>query len=254
MLLLITLLLFVTLILQSQCAEIPCNQQSIDKLDDNVLKLTTFGDPNRNLPNEKDVMAHCQADSVMISWGKNYTKTCLINRKEEMSHHVTNLLMFSMKKVMNKRCRSETSRAVFIKAGKCANSLKDDTIKCWNKYIIDTQQVNKAKGTIIKNDKHLLPLICCAYHRFHDCSVDAWSKSNGAEPCNSKSVRELEGYVNDSMYDIIQYLCGDYQENSDRCDNLINRYKEVFTTVRINKIAKSPLSASNEIFNFLPPV
>jgi len=96
----------------------------------------------------------------MTDWGKEYTKKCLTKREVETSRHVTNLLMFSMRKVSNKRCRTQNTRNTFIHAGKCGNVFKSDTEKCWKQYIIDTAKVNKAKQVQITNDKHLLPLIC----------------------------------------------------------------------------------------------
>ncbi|CAG2114351.1 unnamed protein product [Medioppia subpectinata] len=235
-------------------ADIPCNRGSIDKLDEHVLKMVAFGDINRKLPNEKEVHDYCRADIEMANWGKNYTKSCMTNREVETSRHVTNLFMFSIKKVFTKRCRSETTRSIFIKAGKCANLAKPDTVQCYDRYTTETEQVNRAKKTIIKNDRHLIPLICCSYHRFHDCVNEAWAKTNDAEPCNKKAQTELDGYVTETMYDILQYLCGDYQDNNDKCDNLLKRYKDVFTSVKLKSLPKSPLSASNEIFDSIPPL
>jgi hypothetical protein len=96
----------------------------------------------------------------MTTWGKNYTKKCLRNRNQETSYHVTNLLMFSIRKVSNKRCRTEFTRNILINAGNCANYAKADTQKCWKQYIIEDEKINKGKKDSIKNDKHLIPLLC----------------------------------------------------------------------------------------------
>jgi len=234
--------------------DIKCNQKTIDQLDEYVSKLSVFGDPKRKFPNKEEVQKHCQEDIRMTTWGKDYTRKCMKGEAVETSRHVTDLLMYSIRKVSNKRCRSEATRNTFIHAGKCGNLFKSDTEKCYKQYIMDSEKINKAKKTSITNDKHLLPLLCCSYHKFHDCCTDVWAQKDYAKPCDRKATIELESYVNDSMNDILQYLCGDYQDNNDKCDNLIARYRDILSSVRIKSNAKSPLSASNEVFNSLPPV
>jgi len=60
--------------------------------------------------------------------------------------------------------------------------------------------------------------------------------------------------MNESMYDIIQYLCGDYQESNDKCDNLLARYKDILNKTKIKDLPKSALSEANEIFDSIPPL
>jgi hypothetical protein len=56
------------------------------------------------------------------------------------------------------------------------------------------------------------------------------------------------------MYETLQYLCGDYQENNDKCDNLFAKYKDILNNIRVKNIPKSAWSASMDIFDSLPPV
>ena len=92
------------------------------------------------------------------------------------------------------------------------------------------------------------------YHRFHDCAVEVYTDDKHSNVCSERAVQELESYITESMYDVLQYLCGDYQEYSDKCDNLLNKYKDVWRSVKVGSRPKSPLTNANEVFDSVPPI
>ena len=93
------------------------------------------------------------------------------------------------------------------------------------------------------------------YHKFHDCAVEVYTDDKHSHVCTKKAAQELESYITESMYDVLQYLCGDYQEYSDKCDKLLIKYKDVWNTVKVDKTRpKSPLTNANEVFDSVPPI
>jgi len=227
-------------------SNIECNEESSDKLDELIRKISTFGDPSGKFPvNDAEFAVDCQEDKKSLEWIDRYTNKCL----KGLGLQITTLGYNDMLKVVKKYCDSEKLSKIFISWGRCGNSALNETVKCWDKYVLQVEQLNSEKKRIV--DKDIVALTCCDYHQFDRC-VDGAFHSVEAKECSTSVAEGLHSVLTEISGRILDFLCGDYTSDSDKCDSLLKRYNYL-NDIKLNKpLGKSPVKAFIQIIENSP--
>ena len=76
------------------------------------------------------------------------------------------------------------------------------------------------------------------------------SAENEKNVCSESNVDEIERIVDGYAFDVLQLLCGDYTEDSDKCVKLLPKTPKKLST---QKRTKSMLPPFINILNSVPP-
>ncbi len=76
----------------------------------------------------------------------------------------------------------------------------------------------------------------------------------GKKICPIASAEGLHSLLNEVSGSALQYLCGEYQADNDKCDSLLERFKYL-NNVKLNKpLSKSPIGSMIKILDNTPDV
>ncbi len=89
-----------------------------------------------------------------LKWVRLYTDKCLTG----MSLHLTLLVISDVENIIKKYCDSPKLNKIYISWGRCGNSGLNQTVKCWDNYILAIERVNIEKSNIIASD--IVALTC----------------------------------------------------------------------------------------------
>jgi len=217
-------------------AEIICNAKGEEELDKVVKELYLFGAVDRPYPRDQSEMTKfCKTNSELAKYVKDYSEKCLPKQKKM----VINLLVYSVVKTTNNMCKSRRRTQEFIRLSQCGNSAKNGTSKCWKTLIGSLNGIKSYKDAKLK-----IPLVCCNYFPFKHCATKEYEDVK----CNSKQIDALEGLLNSYALEVLNLLCGDYTEDSDKCDQIVH----LTPKFKSKTLPQSPVSAFIDILDSLP--
>lgn len=69
-----------------------------------------------------------------------------------------------------------------------------------------------------ENPKLRIPLSCCNYYKFKQSAITFLTGK-----CAESVVQEMEVLIDGYAHDVLQLLCGDYTEESDKCSKIVGK-------------------------------
>jgi len=209
-------------------------------LDAKVSKLFVLGDERKWPEDDATLKVFCKDTKKHESDVKDYAKRCM----RGLGKSIASVVSYSISKVSKQLCSTKRRRAEFKKQGPCGNADMKGTTKCmqgWNTAISIAKQY--------PDDKMKLPLVCCHYYIFKDCTIKVFEKV-GAPKCNEKSNDFYEDVISRSAIDTLKLMCGEFaDEGSDKCDGLLKKYEQL---PKITTKWKSPLLPLMELLETFP--
>lgn len=83
------------------------------------------------------------------------------------------------------------------------------------------------------------------YFQFKQCNQRAYEKHT--QSCNRRAIDGQEKLIDAYALDVLRLLCGEYTEESDICDKIINKTPK--SKLKENDIPKSPINPFIAILN-----
>lgn len=145
-----------------------------------------------------------QAEQIIKAYGRKCFKP--------FPKQVIGLLIYGSTKETKIRCDTEEGRATFIGHSTCTkDQYVEPSHRCMNTFVRSLESVRDTM-----NNKDLkVPFICCLFHKFQDCVVTATAKY-----CNHEQVVYTNKSISDTVSDMFDLTCNNYQYGSPNCDKL----------------------------------
>ncbi|XP_054155087.1 uncharacterized protein LOC128953613 [Oppia nitens] len=177
-----------------------------------MMHLLLIGDPKYKFPENMVTMnTHCRQIKNYENCIKDYSKKCL----QSFPRQVTGVLAYGVAKTNKGYCTNKKRKDSFIEIGKCANNIKHLGDACMKTYIDDLQGIENFKDAKLK-----LPIACCNFYKMKQCILISVEK-NGKPVCSDSNYQEIERIIDGYSYDVLQLICGEYTEDSDKCQSLL---------------------------------
>ncbi|KAH7638300.1 hypothetical protein HUG17_9406 [Dermatophagoides farinae] len=110
--------------------------------------------------------------------------------------------------------------------------LKDFANKCLDKQSKQSLSVMIFSWNLTFKQQNLrIPLACCSYYKWKNIAV---TKVIQMCPDNDAAHEEVENLLNGYTNDLLAVVCGDYTEESDKCDKIIQKIPEWKQPLRWN--------------------
>lgn len=206
-----------------------------------LMHLLLLGDPGYIFPQTNSEMtAHCRLITNYEKCIKDYSSNCL----QSFPRQVTNVLAYGVAKTNKGYCTNKKRKDSFIAIGKCANKIKHIGDNCMKQFI------DNLRGTENYPEVNTrLPMACCNFYQMKGCILSAVEKE-GKELCPESNYNEIETLIDGYSVDVLNLICGDYTEESDKCVKLLPK-----TPKKLNsqKRSKSMLIPFINILNSVPP-
>lgn len=100
-----------------------------------------------------------------------------------------------------------------LESNQCLNAGKALFEKCNEDFINALHEIDT-----YKSDKDKIPLICCNFFNVKKCF---WDNGKKVSKCNDKRIITSEKFLDALSGNIVDVLCTEYDEGSDRCDKMI---------------------------------
>ncbi|CAG2108299.1 unnamed protein product [Medioppia subpectinata] len=98
-----------------------------------------------------------------------------------------------------------------LKATPCLNHNDPLVTKCYTSFI------DGLLGAQNANDTKKIPYLCCEYVRIFPCFDE---KLSPAPKCNQKGIDFVSDLIRSIAGNVVDLICGDYVEGSDKCTHL----------------------------------
>ena len=189
-----------------------------------------------------------------MRWCTAYNTKCLNGITQELVF----VSMNDLDKILKKYCDSPRLSKLLLSWSHCGNKAINETVKCWQNYIIDLERISVEKDRIPNVDKTplicwsvdipiivtlvwiLSPLLSSNYHQLDHCLEEALI-SKGEDICSAQAVSGLHSMLNEVAGNTLDIFCGDYAADNDKCDAVQKIYKHLKDIKLEKPINKSPI-------------
>ncbi len=131
--------------------EIKCNEENRIKADVCAEKLWFVGRKSRKYPeNEVQMQKYCKQTINLIKCVKDYTDQC----GKEIQKQLANVMLYSVKANQKSYCNKAAKRDEVISMSMCANSIRDESSACMDKFLTDLAKSNEVET------KYKIPEAC----------------------------------------------------------------------------------------------
>ncbi|CAG2179059.1 unnamed protein product [Oppiella nova] len=177
-----------------------------------LMHLLLIGDPKYVFPENMDSMnKQCSGVKSYEKCIKDYASKCLPSFPKQ----VTSVMAYGVAKTNKGYCSNKRRKEAFISIGKCGNKVKSKVDVCMRQYI-DNLQGSENHPDV----KERIPLACCNYYRLKGCIMNH-VETQGQPLCSESVATEIENIVDGYANEVLNLLCGDYTEESDKCVKLL---------------------------------
>ncbi|CAG2118266.1 unnamed protein product [Medioppia subpectinata] len=220
------------------CQKSPECEREAKKIDIIIEDMYLFGSAQRAFPmNNKDMKEFCKINNDYQLEIKNYSEKCL----ETLSKRLISLMMYSISRNSGGTCRSKRRTAEFLTNGKCGNAAQRDNRKCWHKWLHELDGIKT-----ITEYKLKVPLSCCTFYKMRSCFARTYDQKR--KECTKKSADGLEKLLDVYATETLSFLCGDYRDDSDKCDKIVPKIPKTKNNDKTN----SPITILISILNSVP--
>jgi len=187
-----------------------CTPKGMRRFDSQVSRLMTIANSGRKFPENKgkDLKAWCDESDVIVKELETYKQKCFKN----LSKQVFGVLIYSIKNTMKQYCRKDSKKLdVLLKAVPCLNKNDNEVTKCYAQF------VDGVLGAKNANDTKKIPHLCCEYVNIFGCFE---KKLQNAKHCNDKNIETVSDLIRSVIGNVVDLICGEYVEGSDKCAKL----------------------------------
>ncbi|KAF7489368.1 hypothetical protein SSS_07826 [Sarcoptes scabiei] len=188
-------------------SRIDCENRN--QFDLNMAKLMTIGENGRDYPeNFDDLKLFCRESKKLIHNVDKYKNLCFHGQWKQF----VSIFIYSNRNAIKKFCtKSNENSKKLLQTSKCINSNRKPINRCLS---ILTEEIESIRW--IKSGIQKIPLLCCKYHKFHDCFMNVLEDD---EQCQSK-IDTISEFLRLVLGNLIENNCGEYNNESDRCSRI----------------------------------
>ncbi|XP_075675882.1 uncharacterized protein LOC113798716 isoform X1 [Dermatophagoides pteronyssinus] len=169
-----------------------CDRKAVDHC---MLEMTIIGDPKQRFPIDLDTMnERCRQMKRLEKCVRNFAQNCL--QSDSRNTHF----------FLSER------KPAYISIGNCANPLMIELSKIINTF---TRSLHGVRYYPEKNLR--IPLLCCNYFLFKRSILNVIDEN--CLQTHDEVEHLIDGYGND----LVNFICNDYTEDSDKCGTIIDQ-------------------------------
>lgn len=187
-----------------------CDEEDKKKIDDLVAKIMTVGRTDTKFPEDKEgLKVFCKSETESAAKLEDYKDKCLKDQPKQ----IVSVIIYSMKGLINAYCKNPNSKKTkeLIASAKCANEAGAGYLTCSNSYVDLLMAVYDSKDS-----QKRLGQMCCGYVEVFKCLDE---KAKAQSVCTEKHSETHKQFVRAFFDNAVNIICGDYNEQSDKCDN-----------------------------------
>ncbi|XP_054155119.1 uncharacterized protein LOC128953639 [Oppia nitens] len=206
----IIILLFIEIDQYESAKQLPCNNNTINKVDAIINKINPIGNPDHTFPETlPDAMKSCKQLLKPLTTLDDLNKRCM----KGMMKEVVGIVLYSVKKKRRSMCKKSPTAELreLTDSAKCINKGRSGVEKCANKSL-DRFMAMKNVDNDLK-----IPLVCCEIGKTKKCMLDHLST---VDICTDHHKEVLVGHFNGLSGGALKLACNDYQDDSDKCHKL----------------------------------
>ncbi|KAH9414261.1 hypothetical protein DERP_008458 [Dermatophagoides pteronyssinus] len=161
-----------------------------------------------------DMREWCQRIVPMERCLKDYAQKCL----NKQSRQTLSVLLFSISRTNKRYCTNKKRQKSFLNYVDCFHPQIHSIANVLRNMTTDFHAIPLVKEKTLR-----LPLTCCSYYKWKNIGVDKIIKSC---PTNTAAHEEAENLLAGYTNDLLAIICGDYVEESDKCEGIIGKIPE----------------------------
>nr|XP_027204935.1 uncharacterized protein LOC113798577 [Dermatophagoides pteronyssinus] len=197
-----------------------CNEKRMMKVDQDSIALNMFGSDRRYPVKREEVKKFCDDTGRHLDSLDKFTKQCYTSDVQNMAK----IFVYSNKRTMKMYCGNSGGRRKLKRLQKLLT-----IAPCLNTYLHQdkclTQFLSKIRNLIqYKMNGEKIYYTCCYFVDLMKCFDHHLSKLSCA---TAERLEEFNNLVQSLNGDMINVSCGEYTEQTDRCDHLkpLNQFK-----------------------------
>ncbi|CAG2113704.1 unnamed protein product [Medioppia subpectinata] len=205
----ITLIVAVLLALWTIAYGQDCSPKGMKRFDITMARLVTIANSGRKFPEAKgtEMKKWCDESDVLTKELETYKQKCF----KDLSKQVFGVMIYSIKNTLRSYCKSGKKQDSLLKATPCLNHNDPLVTKCYTSFI------DGLLGAQNANDTKKIPYLCCEYVKIFPCFDE---KLSPAPKCNQKGIDFVSDLIRSIAGNVVDLICGDYVEGSDKCTHL----------------------------------
>ncbi|XP_054155311.1 uncharacterized protein LOC128953815 [Oppia nitens] len=209
---LVILLSNMAIIVSQQTIDIKCNDKTRISMDKNINKLIVVGQKNLKFPvNEIQLRPYCNLAFKTIDQVGVYNDKCLPKFGRDSARVIMHAISAELRAVCKLGRLTKRAREL-LTAAPCANAGLKNWQKCYQIL------VTKFTGIVNAPAKQRLPMGCCNFQHLIQCLTD---EAENVKQCTRKTVDFVLKYLNKMIDPLLNLICGDYGQPSDKCDAMV---------------------------------
>jgi len=185
-----------------------CDEDSRSIANDCGEKLFFVGRNSRLYPESGPHLdSFCRETTNLMSCVTDFTNAC----RQGLHRSMTNVMIATVR--VNQRNYCSAKRQELLDMSKCGNAIRGQSANCMDLFLANLGRANVA----VK--RHRVPHGCCAFYELKACIIRAANRMPG-HICNEQRLEHLERYINSMAGNTLNMMCGEYDEDSDKCKRL----------------------------------
>nr|XP_027194081.1 uncharacterized protein LOC113788823 isoform X1 [Dermatophagoides pteronyssinus] len=156
----------------------------------------------------------CDRIAPMERCLKDFATKCLT----KFSKQTLSIMMFSMSRTNKRICTNKKRQKSFLNLIDCAH----EQIPLFSN-ILRNLTTDFHALPLVKKQNLRIPLACCSYYKWKNIGINKLVKIC---PTNTGAHDEIENLLSGYTNDLLSVACGEYTEESDKCDGIIGKIPE----------------------------
>jgi len=173
-------------------------------------KLFFAGNNSRLLPEtEAQLQAHCSESNELMKCVKDFTDKC----RHGLHKSIATIMISTVRFNTRNYCFRPQKRAELLSMASCGNAIRTESTACMDPFLWSLGRANHA----VK--RYRVPHGCCAYYELKTCILKS-GETYGKGMCSHRQLDYFGRYMQGMAGNTLNFMCGDYDEDSDRCARL----------------------------------
>ncbi|CAG2105858.1 unnamed protein product [Medioppia subpectinata] len=172
-----------------------------------------FAGHNSRLLPETDLQldAHCRETPRLIQCVKDFTDRC----RHGLHRSAATVMLSTVRFNDRNYCFRPEKRHQLVAMASCGNGIRAHSDRCMNEFLL---ALGRADHVPVK--RYRVPHGCCAFYELKACILKGGAQYSGPSVCTSKQLDQLDRYMDAMAGNTLNMICGDYDQESDRCSRL----------------------------------